>query len=73
MDMAKGMEWRAVIVADVADHIVPGDHADDDRATMLVEQRLFYSALTHAADWYALYWSRRREDGTDAARVDSLN
>ena len=66
ISMAKGMEWRAVIVADAADHIIPGREADDDPAMMEVEQRLFYSAVTRAADWYALYWARRRDDGTAA-------
>ena len=67
MDMAKGMEWRAVIVVDAADHIIPGREVDDDPARMAVEQRLFYTAVTRAADWYALYWPRRRDDGTEAA------
>lgn len=68
MDMSKGMEWPAVLVVDASDHIIPGTDADDDPAMMAVEQRLFYSALTRAADWYALYWPRRRDDGTEAAR-----
>ena len=67
MDTSKGMEWPAVIVADVADHIVPGDHTNDGDAFMAVEQRLFYSAVTRAANWYALYWSGQRADGNDAA------
>ena len=67
MHMAKGMEWRAVVVADAADHVVPGDRAHDDPAIMAVEQRLFYSAVSRAADWYALYWARQREDGTETA------
>ena len=68
MDMSKGMEWPAVFVADASDHIIPGPDADNDPAMMAVEQRLFYSALTRAADWYALYWPRRRDDGSTAAR-----
>ena len=67
MDMSKGMEWPAVLVADASDHIIPGHGADGDPAMMAVEQRLFYSALTRAADWYALYWPQRRDDGTEAA------
>ena len=67
IDMSKGMEWPAVMVADAADHIIPGDGADDDSDKMAVEQRLFYSAVSRAADWYALYWSQRRDDGTGAA------
>ena len=66
MDMSKGMEWPAVLVADASDHIIPGHGADDDPAMMAVEQRLFYSALTRAADWYALYWPQRQDDGTEA-------
>lgn len=66
IDMSKGMEWPAVIVADAADHIIPGGDADDDPAMMEVEQSLFYSAASRAADWYALYWSQRRDDGTAA-------
>ena len=66
IDMSKGLEWPAVLVADASDHIIPGRGADDDPAMMAVEQRLFYSALTRAADWYALYWPRRRDDGTEA-------
>ena len=34
---------------------------------MAMEQRLFYSALTRAADWYALYWPQQRDDGIEAA------
>lgn len=67
IDMAKGLEWRAVIVADAADHIIPGEAADGDPAMMAVEQRLFYSAVSRAADRYALYWSQRRDNGTEAA------
>ena len=67
MDMSKGMEWPAVLVADASDHIIPGHGADGDTAMMAVEQRLFYSALTRAADWYALYWPQRQDDGTEAA------
>ena len=66
IDMSKGMEWLAVIVADAADHIIPGDGADVDPAMMTVEQRLFYSAVSRAADWYALYWSQQRDNGTEA-------
>ena len=68
IDMSKGMEWPAVIIADAADHIIPGQSAAADPAMMAVEQRLFYSAVSRAADWYALYWSQRRDDGTEAAR-----
>ena len=67
MDMSKGLEWPAVLVADASDHIIPGHGADGDPAMMAVEQRLFYSALTRAADWYALYWAQQRDDGTEAA------
>ena len=63
MHMAKGMEWRVVVVADAADHVVPGDRAANDPAIMEVEQRLFYSAVSRAADQYTLYWAKRREDG----------
>ena len=56
MDMSKGMEWPAVLVADASDHIIPGPDDGDDPALMAVEQGLFYSALTRAGDWYALYW-----------------
>ena len=75
MDMSKGMEWPAVFVADASDHIIPGPDADNDTAMMAVEQRLFYSTLTRAADWYALYWPRRRDDGSTAPRcrfIDNL-
>ena len=67
MRMTKGMEWPAVVVADAADHVVPGDRSHDDPAIMAVEQRLFYTAVSRAADWYALYWARQREDGTETA------
>ena len=59
-----------MIIADAADHIIPGDSVDDGSAMMAVEQRLFYSAVTGATDLYLLYWSywsQQRDDGTDAA------
>ena len=67
MHMSKGMGWPAVVIADVADHIVPDRDAHHALAMMELEQRLFYVAVTRAADWYTLYWARQRDDGTSAA------
>ena len=63
----KGMEWPVVVIADAADHIVPDRDVHNAPAMMEVEQRLFYVAVTRAADWYTLYWARKRDDGTSAA------
>ena len=67
MHAAKGMQWPVVVIADAADHIVPDRDAHNAPAMMELEQRLFYVAVTRAADWYTLYWARKRDDGTSAA------
>ena len=56
---AKGLEWPHVIVAGVADGLVP--HANvNDVAGLREERRLLYVAMTRAERDLSITWARRR-------------
>lgn len=47
---AKGMEWKLVVMPDLADALFPGSNASDDIDTLEGERRLFYVGLTRAME-----------------------
>jgi DNA helicase-2/ATP-dependent DNA helicase PcrA len=48
---AKGLEWQAVYVLHASDGLIPPVRSFDDLDAMEEERRIFYVALTRAADW----------------------
>ncbi len=56
---AKGLEWSAVVVAGVAEGLVPYQSATTTDQ-LQEERRLLYVALTRATDELAITWSRQR-------------
>lgn len=58
---AKGREWRAVVVTGAEVGLVPHGSANT-AAQRAEESRLFYVALTRAADELIITWAARRKD-----------
>jgi DNA helicase-2/ATP-dependent DNA helicase PcrA len=62
---AKGLEWQAVYVLHASDGMIPSERAFTDREAIEEERRMFYVALTRAADWLyvchpEIYYQRSR-------------
>ena len=55
MHSAKGLEWSRVYVIHLVDGAFPSDMALSTNAGLIDEQRLFYVAVTRAADELTLY------------------
>ena len=70
---AKGLEWKLVIVPDVAEHVLPGSEALGHTADTAREFRLLKQATLRASERCALYWSHEREDGTAASLSSFIN
>jgi DNA helicase-2/ATP-dependent DNA helicase PcrA len=51
MHSAKGLEWRVVYVLHATDGKIPSEYCTWDPDKLEEERRLFYVALTRAADW----------------------
>jgi DNA helicase-2/ATP-dependent DNA helicase PcrA len=51
MHSAKGLEWRVVYVLHATDGKIPSEYCVWDPDKLEEERRLFYVALTRAADW----------------------
>ncbi len=51
MHSAKGLEWRVVYVLHAAEGKIPWQQSEWDPDKLEEERRLFYVALTRAADW----------------------
>jgi DNA helicase-2/ATP-dependent DNA helicase PcrA len=51
MHSAKGLEWRVVYVLHATEGKIPLEHSFWDPDQLEEERRLFYVALTRAADW----------------------
>ena len=68
---AKGLEFPAVVIAGLEEGLFPHANAFEDPARMEEERRLFYVALTRAADEVLLTAAayRRRFDGARGGRV----
>ena len=64
---SKGLQWPVVMIADVADHMMPGVRAKDGTVRMEEEQRLLYVGVTRAEDVFYLYWSEQQPDGSKAS------
>ncbi len=62
---AKGLEWEVVHLAGVEAGLVPISHARTPDARR-EEQRLFYVAVTRAADVLRCSWAKTRTFGSDA-------
>ncbi|MBX3287511.1 MAG: ATP-dependent helicase, partial [Actinobacteria bacterium] len=62
---AKGLEWEVVHLAGVEAGLVPISHARTAEARR-EEQRLFYVAVTRAADVLRCSWAQTRTFGSDA-------
>ena len=48
---AKGLEWQAVYVLHASEGMIPQERSFDDVDAVREERRMFYVALTRAADW----------------------
>lgn len=48
---AKGLEWKVVFVLHASDGRIPSERSFQDPAQIDEERRMFYVALTRAADW----------------------
>jgi len=57
---AKGREWQNVLVLGLEDGTLPLVRRDSTPETLEEERRLFYVAVTRAADRLALAWSEQR-------------
>ncbi len=51
MHSAKGLEWQAVYVLHASEGMIPQERSFDDVEAVIEERRMFYEALTQAADW----------------------
>jgi DNA helicase II / ATP-dependent DNA helicase PcrA len=68
---AKGQEWKAVFILNVADGWIPSDMAVEDDEQIEEERRLLYVAMTRAKDHLHLsYPSRFYTHGFNHARGD---
>jgi len=51
MHSAKGLEWQAVYVLHASEGMIPQERSFDDVDAVKEERRMFYVALTRAANW----------------------
>lgn len=71
---AKGLQWRLVVVAGLAEGVLPlsswsADAADTAREQLNEERRLFYVAVTRAQDDLVLSWAQARTSGARTRAV----
>ena len=71
---AKGLQWRLVVVAGLAEGVLPlsswsADAADTAREQLNEERRLFYVAVTRAQDDLVLSWAQARTAGARTRAV----
>ena len=59
MHSAKGLEWRVVYVLHATEGKIPSEHCLWDEDQLEEERRLFYVALTRAADWLYVCYPQR--------------
>ena len=60
MHSAKGLEWKVVYVLHASDGKIPFERSLSDPEQVEEERRLFYVALTRAADWLYVCHPRRQ-------------
>lgn len=70
MHSAKGLEWPVVYVIHASDGMIPDERSFRDDDLLEEERRMFYVALTRAADWLYVchaenHWGRYRRRGAD--------
>jgi superfamily I DNA/RNA helicase len=70
MHSAKGLEWRAVYVLHATEGKMPLEHSLWDPDQVEEERRLFYVALTRAADW--LYVCHPQHEAASYGKGGSL-
>jgi DNA helicase II / ATP-dependent DNA helicase PcrA len=63
MHSAKGLEWRAVYVLHASDGKIPHERSFPDPEQLEEERRMFYVAMTRAADWLYVCHPRRQASG----------
>jgi ATP-dependent exoDNAse (exonuclease V) beta subunit len=63
MHSAKGLEWRAVYVLHATDGKIPHERSFMDPEQLEEERRMFYVAMTRAADWLYICHPRREAAG----------
>ncbi|MCL4202286.1 MAG: UvrD-helicase domain-containing protein [Pirellulaceae bacterium] len=63
MHSAKGLEWRAVYVLHATDGKIPHERSFMDPEQLEEERRMFYVAMTRAADWLYVCHPRREASG----------
>ena len=63
MHSAKGLEWRAVYVLHATDGKIPHERSFLDPEQLEEERRMFYVAMTRAADWLYVCHPRREAAG----------
>ena len=60
---AKGLEWRVVYVLHATDGKIPFERSLADPEQLEEERRMFYVALTRAADWLYVCYPRHEASG----------
>ncbi len=63
MHSAKGLEWKAVYVLHASDGRIPHERSFLDPEQLEEERRMFYVAMTRAADWLYVCHPRRQASG----------
>jgi DNA replication ATP-dependent helicase Dna2 len=63
MHSAKGLEWRVVYVLHATDGKIPHERSFLDPEQLEEERRMFYVAMTRAADWLYVCHPRREAAG----------
>jgi DNA helicase-2/ATP-dependent DNA helicase PcrA len=63
MHSAKGLEWRVVYVLHATDGKIPHERSFLDPEQLEEERRMFYVAMTRAADWLYVCYPRREAAG----------
>ncbi|MCH5373286.1 MAG: UvrD-helicase domain-containing protein, partial [Planctomycetes bacterium] len=63
MHSAKGLEWQVVYVLHASDGKIPHERSFLDPEQLEEERRMFYVAMTRAADWLYICHPRRQASG----------
>ena len=60
MHSAKGLEWKVVYILHASDGKIPHQRSISDPDQLEEERRMFYVAMTRAADWLYVCHPRRQ-------------
>ena len=63
MHSAKGLEWKVVYVLHATDGKIPHERSFLHAEQLEEERRMFYVAMTRAADWLYVCYPRRESSG----------